>query len=670
MSSELDRFIALGNASRRLVWEIYQSRNRDPRESLLILLEYSKIVKDYRKYLGLSAKTLDPPIRMLFAEIAKNHSTYLDKDVHIKPHIILDTRFLDRLPPLPPNFQPPEDVRPNEDVSMGSDGRQEGEETEDDEGHQRRSMKRDNTHMSPQTKRSKKKKVHVDDTATRPSTPAEEGDNQPPARATRSRTAKAGSSKGGSVLGDSKVGSAQGDLQGGSAQGKSASKGRTGGKEKEKEKEKGKGKGKGKEKEEEELGEEMEEVEAEAEAELGEPEDEAPAQQEPPAPGSGFELTDEPCALCVFSGQQYCWRPPAGACFRCRKQKQKCTFSKTTKGFGSTRLVTTAAMAKVKAKTAPVQFGASSHVAGPSIKPAEGSSAIAKEPQQVEWTVFGLSDGMPAGTAIDSSNLVKRDELKMVATATYDLQADVYDIRGQVQAKVDTDTNKFGEIGDRLEELEGDVEKVQEQCLAFTTDIDDIRAELEDLRKEIPNNTQEMQRTTKTIDDIQKRVVDQEQQFNAYKQKAPDRLRSLVQSTVNSEVNKVAGVLEGRLAEKLEDYDSRLRELEGQQISEMERQLEGLISEKFSHLFKDAEGKLENFVKGIIGKESQRLAKPRVHPDGVAKEVALSRMRSFIQEEVARVSRDMVQEAVVVAMRNLTVVPPIPSPSPPLAIQR
>ncbi|KAG2003742.1 hypothetical protein CC2G_004324 [Coprinopsis cinerea AmutBmut pab1-1] len=382
MSSELDRFIALGNASRRLVWEIYQSRNRDPRESLLILLEYSKIVKDYRKYLGLSAKTLDPPIRMLFAEIAKNHSTYLDKDVHIKPHIILDTRFLDRLPPLPPNFQPPEDVRPNEDVSMGSDGRQEGEETEDDEGHQRRSMKRDNTHMSPQTKRSKKKKVHVDDTATRPSTPAEEGDNQPPARATRSRTAKAGSSKGGSVLGDSKVGSAQGDLQGGSAQGKSASKGRTGGKEKEKEKEKGKGKGKGKEKEEEELGEEMEEVEAEAEAELGEPEDEAPAQQEPPAPGSGFELTDEPCALCVFSGQQYCWRPPAGACFRCRKQKQKCTFSKTTKGFGSTRLVTTAAMAKAKAKTAPVQFGASSHVAGPSIKPGR---------------VFSNSKGAPAG---------------------------------------------------------------------------------------------------------------------------------------------------------------------------------------------------------------------------------------------------------------------------------
>ncbi|EAU83688.1 hypothetical protein CC1G_05592 [Coprinopsis cinerea okayama7 len=687
MSSEIERFLELGKASNRLIWEIYQSRNRNPREALLILLEHSRVVKDCRKALGLDSKTLDPPIRMLFAEIAKNHSTYLDKDIKMKPHIILDTGFLKRLPPLPPNFQPPYDIRPNEDVSMTGD---------DDEDH-RRAMKRDNTHMSPQSKRSKKKKVHIDDSATRPSSPAEEGVDEPPARATRSRTAKAA-----------------GGSKGATAQGRAASKGRAGTKEK----------GKGKEKE------------HDGGRKEGE-EEGVPVQEEPPAPGSGFELTDEPCALCVFAQQQYCWRPASGCCFRCRKHKRKCSFANTTKGPRTAKTTTTArtttmtnatttnakattttntpAASTTEKNTAPARFGYdNSNTAGPSSKAVESSSkavgpAGGSGPGgQAYWTVFGLPSGMPAGTAIDTSGFLKGDDLRVIETATHDLQADIYDIRGQLQAKVDIDAD----LSDRLAELEGGVERVHEDLTTFTSDIEDIRAELQAVRKHFPNNPNEIERISNAIAHIESRVGEQEKQFTAYKQRATDRLGAVVRSTVGVEVKKAAGELQERVGGEWEErfgslenwvgeIDSRLRELEGQQTSEIERRLEGLISEKVNHVFKEAEGKLEGFVNRTIAKESQRLADSQVNPGQLAKEVSLSlerhwpslltpilsttlqthlkerigdvdanivrigegltlRLRSIVQEEVARISHDIAREAVITTMQNLTVVPPSP----------
>ncbi|KAG2010524.1 hypothetical protein CC2G_013340 [Coprinopsis cinerea AmutBmut pab1-1] len=703
MTSEAERFLALSKASQRLIWEIYQSRNRSPREALLILLDHSKIVKDYRKSLGLGPKTLDLPIRMLFSEIAKNHSTYLDKDVKTKPEIVLDTGFLMRLPPLPPDFAPPDDVPHNDDVSMNSEF--------EDEGDQKRSMKRDNTHMSPQAKHSKKKKTHADDTATRPSTPAEDVEDEPPARATRSRSSKTGGSKGTS------------------AQGTAESKGRVGAKDK--------GKGKEKEKEVEQEEEEQEDGQEEEE------EDGVPVQQEPPAPGSGFEVTDEPCALCVFTQQKYCWRPGMGSCWRCRKQKRRCSFAKTSKASttttkatttkatttkATTKMVTTTKTAPTKATTNPTATGTTAmkaapapsgrealNVAGPSSKPAASSSGATTTGGpggQSQWTVYGFPSGMPAGTAIDTSGFAKGNDLELTATAVHDLQADVYDIRGQLQAKIDTDGQAFGNIDSRLEQLEGDMERVQEDLTTFTTDIDDLRGELQDLRTAVPSNPKEMERISRAIENVERRVGEQQEKFSTYQQKAKEKLRTAVQSAVSSEVKKMGGGLEERLHEKWEGrttsleenlgvLEDRLSELEGQQASEMEQRLEGQISKKVNHLFKAAEGRLEEFVKSTIGKESKRLEDSQVDPTEVAKSITnyveqhwpslltpilsdtleiqlkdrigdvdanivrvgdslAARLRSLVQEEIARVSHDLVREAVLTTMRNLTVAPSLP----------
>ncbi|EFI27024.1 hypothetical protein CC1G_15157 [Coprinopsis cinerea okayama7 len=660
MTSEAERFLALSKASQRLIWEIYQSRNRSPREALLILLDHSKIVKDYRKSLGLGPKTLDLPIRMLFSEIAKNHSTYLDKDVKTKPEIVLDTGFLMRLPPLPPDFAPPDDVPHNDDVSMNSEF--------EDEGDQKRSMKRDNTHMSPQAKHSKKKKTHADDTATRPSTPAEDVEDEPPARATRSRSSKTGGSKGTS------------------AQGTAESKGRVGAKDK--------GKGKEKEKEVEQEEEEQEDGQEEEE------EDGVPVQQEPPAPGSGFEVTDEPCALCVFTQQKYCWRP--GVYDNDEGDNEDGDDNQDGADEGDNK------------SDSDRDDGDEGSPCAVRTRGIECGRSVVQARGIVIWghNDRGTWGGMPAGTAIDTSGFAKGNDLELTATAVHDLQADVYDIRGQLQAKIDTDGQAFGNIDSRLEQLEGDMERVQEDLTTFTTDIDDLRGELQDLRTAVPSNPKEMERISRAIENVERRVGEQQEKFSTYQQKAKEKLRTAVQSAVSSEVKKMGGGLEERLHEKWEGrttsleenlgvLEDRLSELEGQQASEMEQRLEGQISKKVNHLFKAAEGRLEEFVKSTIGKESKRLEDSQVDPTEVAKSITnyveqhwpslltpilsdtleiqlkdrigdvdanivrvgdslAARLRSLVQEEIARVSHDLVREAVLTTMRNLTVAPSLP----------
>ncbi|EAU81168.1 hypothetical protein CC1G_10455 [Coprinopsis cinerea okayama7 len=735
MSTETARFLELSNASRRLIWEIYASRNRSPREALLILLEHSRIVKDLRKSLGLDAKTLDRPIKLLFSEIAKNHATYLDKDVKSKPHIILDTGFLSRLPPLPPDFQPPDDIlddvnaagamkgktsantkngtstrggegegegkrrgvrsarqggvgeeeeeeeeaRGNDgeggmgvqgDVLMddaeegyiwegderggdpldgdegvggtgrGKDGEGEGEDDEEGDGRKMKDSgqgggalrKRDNTHMSPQAKRTKKKKVDFDNSATRPSPPPQDVDSMPGGgvtrRTTRRQAAKAGS-KGGVKSG----------MKGG---GKAV-------------------KGDGKP------------AEGSKGPVVAEPEDEIDETQcPPPEPGKGFDVTDQPCSLCIAAEQRVCWRPAVGSCHRCRLKKQKCTFSK-----------------KANPKAPPPRATSSTG--------ASSSGSVLLPSGQSQWALYSLPSGLPAGTIVGSSEFARRQDVDLLSSATQDLQADVYSMRGQLHDQAEKAAEKMDKVTVRLGEVEEECEKVHVDVVKVAVEVEDIRAQFEEIRGHVPDGSTDMEKVLEDLAAMDERIKQQERQFGLFKQRFGGRLAQEVEERVATFGERQDGKWIPRFElvdERLAEIDRRLRELE--EGPKLEQRLGHVISREVSSRFQESERRLEGSFKRALEQESQHLADRQVDPADVAKEVSQSlerhwpalltpilsttltthlrerigdidaniarvgeelegRLRAIVQEEISRNSQDIIREAVNAAMRNLTV---------------
>ncbi|EAU85140.2 hypothetical protein CC1G_08113 [Coprinopsis cinerea okayama7 len=741
MSTETDRFVELATASRRLIREIYASRDRSPRESLLILLEQSKIVKDLRKSLGLDAKTLDLPIKLLFSEISKNHRTYLDKDVKTKPHITLNTEFLSRLPPVPPDFQQPgtaagatkgmtlakatldatgtgstgqggegkgkgrhlNDGKGVGDGSGGEGGEGEGEgdrgrhggggdmsmdegedvwfrdgdegdggregdgdelggegcEAEGDEGEHEDegedggrgeesgqgggpSRKRDNTHMSPQAKRTKKKKVNFGESATRPSPPPEKVRDNPTGGATR-RTTRSQSAKGGSK------GGVKGGMKGGV-------KGAKGGGGKTAEGSKGPA------------------VEPEGEGEIDK------TQCSPPEPGKGFDVADPQCGLCILAEQRFCWRPPVGSCHRCRLKKQKCTFSKTTN------------------PKAPPPRATSSAAAS-------SSGSVLLPSGQSQWALYSLPSGLPAGTVVDSSTFARHQDIALISSATQDLQADVYSMRGQLHNQADDVAEKMGNITVRLGDVEEEYEKMHADVVKVTVEMEDIRAQFDELCGQVPNNAVDLVKVVDDITAMGKRIGEQEKRFGVFKQRFGERLTSAVKSAVVDEVDKKAAALgdsqDGKWIPRFESVDNtlgqidnRLRKLEDS--AKVEELLGQVISREVDSRFEESERKLEGSFKKALQLETQRLAESQVNPADLAKEVSQSlerhwptlltpilsttltthlrerigevdaniarvgeelggRLRSMVQEEISRYSQDIIQEAVTTTMRNLTV---------------